>query len=202
MLTLTLVLCASLSFATEIMATVVFQNLTDQELKSGEFTIIDLNQKIEIHKAESFSVTLPKKGKYQFSFTSEDFTASTFYPSRINKRKNTITVRLMAKTEFDGSGIHSFPLILESDLTDEQIEQRIEDGSLNFIIHGIDHSIPQEYQKFKEKYGIGVVKENCLIDPLSFKKTTENNQMICDFLNKKYGAEWLEELESKPFGIK
>ena len=202
MLTLTLALLASLSFATEIVATVVFENLTDKELESGEFTIIDLDQKIEIHKAESFTVSLPKKGRYQFSFVSEDFTAYTFYPTRINKRNNTITIRLMAKTELSGNGIHSFPMILESDLTDEQIEQRIEDGTLNFIMHGIDPSIPQEYRKFKVKYGIGLIKENCLIDPFSFKKATENNQMIFDFLNKKYGTEWQEELESKPLGIK
>lgn len=202
MLSLTLVLFASLSYATEVVATVVFENLTDLELKSGEFTIIDLNQKFEINKEESFTVTLPEKGKYQFSFTSEDFTAYTFYPSRINKRKNTITVRLMAKNEVIRCGIHSFPIILKLDLTDQQIEQRIEDGSLNFIMHGIDHSIPQEYRKFKEKYGIGLIKENCLIDPLSFRRATENNQMIFDFLNRKYGTEWQEELESKPFGIK
>jgi hypothetical protein len=26
--------------------------------------------------------------------------------------------------------------------------------------------------------------------------------MISDYLNKKYGAEWLTELKAKPFGIK
>ena len=69
-------------------------------------------------------------------------------------------------------------------------------------MHGIDGSIPKEYLAFKEKYGIGLIKENCLIDPISFKKVTENNQMIFDYLNKKYGTEWLTELKNKPFGIK
>ena len=96
-LTLTLALFTSMAFATEIVATVVFENLTDKKFKSGKFTIIDLNKKIEISKAESFKITLPEKGKYQFSFVSDDFTAYTFYPTRINKRKNTITVRLMEK---------------------------------------------------------------------------------------------------------
>ena len=201
-LTLTLALFTSMAFATEIVATVVFENLTDKKFKSGKFTIIDLNKKIEISKAESFKITLPEKGKYQFSFVSDDFTAYTFYPTRINKRKNTITVRLMEKKEFKNSGIYSFPMNLETDLTDEQIEQRIENGTLNFIMHGIDSSIPKEYLEFKEKYGIGLVKENCVIDPLSFKKATENNQMIFDFLNKKYGTEWQAELKTKPFGIK
>lgn len=201
-LTLTLALFTSMAFATEILATVVFENLTDKEFKSGEFTIIDLNKKIEISKAESFKITLPEKGKYQFSFVSDDFTAYTFYPTRINKRKNTITVRLMEKTDFNSGGIYSFPMNLKTDLTDEEIEQRIENGTLNFIMHGIDSSIPKEYIDFKDKYGIGLTKENCVIDPLAFKKATENNQMIFDFLNKKYGTEWQNELKTKPFGIK
>ena len=201
-LTLTLALFTSIAFATEIVATVVFENLTEKELKSGEFTIIDLNKKIEISKAESFKITLPEKGKYKFSFVSDDFTAYTSYPTRINKRKNTITVRLIEKTDFKSDGIYSFPMNLETDLTDEQIEQRIENGTLNFIIHGIDSSIPKEYVDFKEKYGIGLIKKNCVIDPMSFKKATENNQMIFDFLNKKYGTEWQTELKTKPFGIK
>ena len=201
-LTLTLALFTSIAFATEIVATVVFENLTEKELKSGEFTIIDLNKKIEISKAENFKITLPEKGKYRFSFVSDNFTAYTFYPARINKRNNTITVRLMEKKELKKGGIYSFPMNLETDLTDEQIEQRIENGTLNFIVHGIDSSIPKEYFEFKEKYGIGLIKENCVIDPLSFKKATENNQMIFDFLNKKYGTEWQAELKTKPFGIK
>ena len=201
-LTLTLALFTSMAFATEIVATVVFENLTDKELKSGEFTIIDLNKKIEISKAESFKITLPEKGKYQFSFVSDDFTAYTFYPTRINKRKNIITIRLMEKTEFKNTEIYSFPMNLETNLTDEQIEQRIENGTLNFIMNGIDSSIPEEYVGFKEKYGVGLVKENCVIDPISFKKTRENNEMIFDYLNRKYGTEWQNELKTKPFGIK
>ena len=198
---MTLALFTSIAFATEIVATVVFENFTEKELKSGEFTIIDLNKKIEISKADSFKITLPEKGKYQFNFVSDDFTAYTFYPTRINKRNNTITIRLMEKTGYKSGGTYSFPMNLETDLTDEQIEQRIENGTLNFIMHGIDSTIPEEYVDFKEKYGIGLIKENCVIDPLSFKKATENNQMIFDFLNKKYGTEWQTELKTKPFGL-
>jgi hypothetical protein len=203
-ITLILALTCTVSKATEkeIIAEVIFENLTNKEFTSGEFTIINSNRKIEVNKAESFKITLPEKGKYQFSFVSDDFTAYTFYPTRINTRKNTITIRLMEKIEFKNGGIYSFPMNLETDLTDEQIETRISDGTLNFIMHGIDSSIPEEYVIFKEKYGIGLIKENCVIDPLSFKKATENNQMISEYLNKKYGAEWLTELKAKPFGIK
>jgi hypothetical protein len=37
---------------------------------------------------------------------------------------------------------------------------------------------------------------------MSFKRATENNIMIADYLNKKYGEDWLKELPTKPFGIK
>jgi hypothetical protein len=201
-LILALTITATKASEKEIIAEVVFENLTNKEFTSGEFTIIDLNKKTEITKAESFKITLPEKGKYQFSFVSDDFTAYTFYPTRINKRKNTITIRLMEKVEFKNVGVYSFPMNLETDLTDEQIEDRIANGTLNFIINGIDSKIPEEYIKFKEKYGIGLIKENCVIDPISFKKTRENNEMIFDYLNKKYGTEWIKELKTKPFGIK
>ena len=201
-LILTLTFTVTKANEKEIIAEVVFENLTKKEFTSGEFTIIDLNKKTQITKAESFKITLPEKGKYQFSFVSDDFTAYTFYPTRINKRKNTITIRLMEKIEFKKVGVYSFPMNLETDLTDEQIEDRITDGTLNFIMNGIDSTIPEEYIKFKEKYGIGLIKENCVIDPISFKKTRENNEMIFDYLNKKYGTEWIKELKTKPFGIK
>lgn len=186
----------------EIIAEVVFENLTDKEFTSGVFRIIDLNQKIEITKAENFKISLPHKGKYQFSFVADDFTAYTFYPARINKRKNTITIQLVEKNESKSGRVYSFPMNLETDLSDDQIEERIADGQINFIMHGIDANIPVEYIAFKEKYGIGLIKENCLVDPLSFKKATEYNQMIFDFLNNKYGFDWINELKAKPFGLK
>ncbi|WP_372752683.1 hypothetical protein [Mariniflexile sp.] len=203
-LTLVLVLTFTGSRATEneIIAEVIFENLTNKEFTSGEFIIINSNRKIEINKPENFKITLPAEGKYQFSFVSQDFTAYTLYPVRINKRKNTITIRLMDKTELDSSTIHALPTHLETNLTDEQIEERIADGTLNFIMNGIDSSIPEEYVKFKEKYGIGLIKENCVIDPISLKKTRENNEMIFDYLNKYYGTEWIKELKTKPIGIK
>ena len=153
-LTLTLALLTSITYGSENIATVIFENLTNKEFILGKFTISNFNKTIEITKAESFNITLPEKGKYQFSFVSEDFTSYTFYPVIINNKKNTIIIRLKEKTEINSDGIYSFPMNMETDLTDEEIELRISDGSLNFIMHGIDSSIPKEYIKFKEKYGI------------------------------------------------
>jgi len=153
-LTLTLALLTSITYGSENIATVIFENLTNKEFILGKFTINNFNKTIEITKAESFNITLPEKGKCQFSFVSEDFTSYTFYPVIINNKKNTIIIRLKEKTEINSDGIYSFPMNMETDLTDEEIELRISDGSLNFIMHGIDSYIPKEYIKFKEKYGI------------------------------------------------
>ncbi|TDE27799.1 hypothetical protein E0I61_13900 [Flavobacterium ranwuense] len=204
-LTIILALTFTVSKANEkeIIVEVVFENLTGKKLNSGEFFITETNERIEIKETKSFKITLPNKGKYQFGFATDDFTAYTFYPSRITNKKNIITIRLLEKSELTfNTGILSFPINLNTNLTYEKIEQRIAEGNLNFIVHGIDNSIPKEFIQFKEKYGIGLVKENCVIDPLSFKKATENNQMISDFLIKKYGEDWLKELPTKPFGIK
>ncbi|EGV44525.1 hypothetical protein BZARG_2955 [Bizionia argentinensis JUB59] len=187
----------------KIIAEVVFENLTGKELNSGKFFISETNESIDINDTKSFKIILPSKGKYQFRFATEDFTAYTYYPARITDKKNTITIRLVdKKTSAVYDKDFSFPLKLDTNLTDEEIEQRISDGTLNFIIHGIDNSIPKELAYFKEKYGIGLIKENCVIDPLTFKRTTKNNQIISDYLNKKYGKDWLKELPTKPFGIK
>jgi hypothetical protein len=204
-LTLILALTFTVSKANEkeIIAEVVFENLTGKELNSGEFFITETKERIEINNTRSFQITLPGKGKYQFGFSTEDFIAYTYYPSRITNKKNTITIRLVKKKELTlNSGIFSFPMNLDTNLTDEQIEKRISTGNLNFISHGIESSIPKEFYDFKEKYGIGLMKENCVIDPISFKKATENNIMIADYLNRKYGQDWLKELPTKPFGIK
>ena len=204
-LTLILALTFTISKANEkeIIAEVVFENLTGKELNFGEFFITETNERIKINHTNSFQITLPSKGKYQFRFSTEDFTAYTYYPSRITNKKNTITIRLVEKTELTlNIGNFSFSMNLEANLTDEQIEKRISTGNLNFINYGIDNSIPKEFFDFKEKYGIGLIKENCVIDPLSFKRVTENNILIADYLNKKYGEDWLKELPTKPFGIK
>jgi len=87
-------------------------------------------------------------------------------------------------------------------LTDAQIEDRISKGNLNFILHGLNNSAPKKFEAFKKKYGIGFHIENCVIDPMSFKRAVSNNQMILDYLNKKNGKKWQEELPSKPFGLK
>ena len=86
-------------------------------------------------------------------------------------------------------------------MTDGEIEQRIAHGTINFIINSLDSSIPDQYIKFKSKYGIGLLKENCVIDPMTFERVTTNNKRIYKYLNNKYGSMWQNELPVMPFGI-
>ncbi len=186
----------------ELSVAVVFENGSGKAFKGGVFYIPETGEKFDVDKAEPFSIRLPEKGKYSFSFSAAGYIASMDYPSRITKKKNTVTIRLVEKNAWIPVGSkYPYPLGQITDLTDEQIEQCITDGNLNFIIHGIDGSIPVGFEEFKEKYRIGLVKENCVIDPLSFKRATENNQMISAYLTRRYGDHWLDELPGKPLGL-
>ncbi|MFH4968447.1 hypothetical protein V8G61_09610 [Gaetbulibacter sp. M240] len=193
---------ASLASAKEIQATVIFENLSNKEFTSGTLTILELNKKIKVKQQEEFTITLPEKGKYRFVFIAEGFNIKTSYPSRMTQRNNTIIIHLMEKPETNIEEFFSLSIASSMNLTDEQIEERIHRGTLNFIIPGFDNTIPEEYVELKEKYGVGLFKENCAIDPFLYKKVIENNQMISNYLNKKYGTQWLSELKSKPLGIK
>ena len=75
-------------------------------------------------------------------------------------------------------------------------------GQLNFIVHGLDAKIPDEFVAFKNKFGVGIRKENCAIDPVSFKKVRDNNSIIAEYLSKKHGSTWINESPIKPIGLK
>jgi hypothetical protein len=202
-LTLIVALLTTTVFANEIEATVVFENMTNKELTSGQFINISTNHKIDVNNTESFKITLPEKGKYIFTFTSGDFNVYTIYPAKMSSNKNIITVRLTNKLDVNSTiNVSSSSKKLDLKTTNDEIENLISKGSVNFILHGIDNTVPEDYLAFKDKYGIGVRKENCAINPISYKHATMNNKVISQYLTSKYGTEWLNELQVKPFGIK
>lgn len=187
----------------EIIATVVFENMTDQDLSSGKFFVPALNKIVEINSENSFSIVLPERGKYQFAFYSEDFESYTYYPARITSRKNTITIRLENKEE-EETKTATFSELPSSELTNltfTEIEERVEAGEINFIFHSISDT-PIDFTDFQEKYGVGMVTKNDVVDPLGYKHAVEHNQIIAEYLRSKYGESWLKDLPSKPFGIK
>ena len=187
----------------EITAEVVFENAIGLKLESGEFFITELNTRITITTTDSFKITLPAAGKYQFGFSTNEFGSQVTYPERITLKKNTITIRLVPKIETVLSS-NNTPITLNfaNKPSEELIEQLFIKGRLNFIVHGLDAKISDEFIVFKNKYGVGIRKENCAIDPVSFKKVRENNSIIAEFLSKRQGTSWLNELPIKPIGLK
>ena len=206
-LTLILIVIFNINFSIasekKIVANVIFENFTNEKFSFGEFKIFQTGETFQIDSAENFTIELPEKGKYQFSFYSNDFISYVFYPSKISEKKNTITIRLTRK---NSSNLKNDNLNLSDyanlKMTDQVILEKINNKNLSFIIHGINNEIPEDYSDFIEKFGIGFKTENCVVDPITFKKTTENNKRIIEYLNKTYGKDWIKELPTKPFGFK
>jgi hypothetical protein len=187
----------------EISIQIVFENLTKKEFSSGELRIMNPDLKLSIQSTESILMKLPKKGKYEFQFYSDDFNSIIIYPTKITEKKNIIKIQLTEKPNIKSkNSLNSINNYAEINETDEQIEQKLINGKLNFIFHGINDSPIENSFIFKEKYGIGFKTENCVVDTLTYKKSVENNQRIFEFLDKKYESKWLDDLKVKPFGIK
>lgn len=187
----------------EITAEVVFENATGQELNSGEFYITELNTRIAINTTTSFKITLPAAGKYQFGFITKEFGSQVTYPERITLKNNTITIRLVPKIDIVLlSNNVPFTLNFDHKPSEDQMEHLFTAGRLNFIVHGLDAKITDEFIAFKNKFGVGIRKENCVVDPISFRNARENNRIIAEFLAKRQGNSWFNELPIKPIGLK
>lgn len=188
-------------FSDEITATVVFENLTDKTSISGVFYVAETNQNLQISSLDNFTITLPKKGKYQFKFYSEDVNAFTYYPIRITERKNTVTIRLENKTTNAVIIARSSSIKDISSFSNEQIEEGVNNGTINFIVHGLIALSPEDIRPFKDVFGVGFISENCVIDPISFRTTMNTNKKIQDYLTLKFGEVWKEKLPAQPFGL-
>ena len=188
--------------AKEITAKIVFENRTNQGLTTGKFFISELNKIIEVNSENGFEISLPEKGKYQFSFYTEEFDSYTYYPAKITSSKNVITIRLQEKgRDFDYSSKRLKYLEERSELFPKNFEvKKSEEYGMNFIIHSVSPK-PINSQDFQEKFGIGIKFQNCLVDPLSYKKAVEHNKYIVEFLNEKFGNVWKKDLPTKPFGV-
>ena len=187
----------------EIVAEVVFENLSDTPFDTGQFIISETNTKVLVTSTDSFNITLPKKGKYNFSFSTYNFFSSISYPKKITKNKNVIYIRLIAKNNaFQNKYSLQKNLTKQDKLSDEDIADLIKSGSVNFIANAITNNISEEYIQFKKEYNIGFIIENCAIDPLAFGVAVENNKIISAFLSRTYGENWKNTLKNKPLGVK
>ena len=187
----------------EITAEVVFENLSGTPFDKGLFIISDTNTNVLVTSTDSFNIKLPKKGKYNFSFSSANFTSYISYPEKITKKKNVICIRLVTKNKAFKNKVSLKKILTKHDkLSDQEIADQINSGHVNFIIHGITNNIPEDYIQFKKEYNIGFIIENCAIDPLAFGAAIENNKIISEFLRRNYGETWIKTLKNKPLGIK
>ena len=71
----------------------------------------------------------------------------------------------------------------------------------NFILFGIVNHQTIEMLKFKKKYGVGFKFETCVVDPMSYKITSQKNKKTAIYLTEKFENTWLNELPVLPFGI-
>lgn len=67
-----------------------------------------------------------------------------------------------------------------------------------FLQFGI---MSRNHDQFKDKYGVGVVYENCVITTYMSEKAKKNNQEVARYLTGKYGESWKKDLEIIPYGL-
>lgn len=84
------------------------------------------------------------------------------------------------------------PVILEKKTSDKEEKVRY------FLQFGI---MSKKHDKFKEKYGVHVVYENCVITSYMSEKAKKNNQQVAHYLTEKYGESWKKDLEFIPYGL-
>ncbi|MFY1046870.1 hypothetical protein [Chryseobacterium sp. GP-SGM7] len=91
------------------------------------------------------------------------------------------------------------PIIIEA--KKENDNKRISDKNekvRHFIQFGI---MSRTHESFKEKYGVYVAYENCVITAYMSEKAKKNNQEVALYLTNKYGESWKKDLEITPFGL-
>lgn len=181
---LAFLLFSSITFANPITVKVSFDTKTAIQFTEGVFKIKETNEELIISELEDFEITLPEKGKYEFSFVSEGFAAYTIYPVRMNTRKNTITIRL-EETHFQKKEVAS-----KSETVDY------------FIFNGLTNDISDAWKVFYNKYGVSKMTENCIVDPLSYRNAVEQNQKMYNQLTQKFGEDWIDDLPEIPFGLR
>ncbi|PZD77298.1 hypothetical protein [Mesonia sp. K7] len=158
--------------AQQITAKVFIENCSPEGFTEGKLWIKELDTIFVIHKSES-KIQLPKEGSYHFRFSVANFYTVLKYPDVFTEEDNQIHIQLHKKQKFDNLLLNNQP---------------------TFILHGFDSSIPKEFVDFQEKYGVGVIKKSCPVDP----STLANNKAVAKYLTETYGETWKNDLPFKP----
>ncbi|MBM7421673.1 MULTISPECIES: hypothetical protein [Chryseobacterium] len=110
----------------------------------------------------------------------------------------TVSLIIFTATSMSISAQQYEPVILEAKKGNEKPHASNNEKVKYFIQFGI---MSRNHDSFKEKYGVYVVYENCVITPFMSEKAKKNNQEISQYLTKKYGESWKKDLEIIPYGL-
>ena len=117
--------------------------------------------------------------------TNHNIIVKTEYNKGLNKMKAS------KKTEVDQFDFLTYA-------NKENFEKLLEQKNISFVVFGM---VSNDYSDFEKKYGIKVKTENCVISPGISKTATVNNQMISNYLYKKFSNDWKDDLKIIPFGL-
>lgn len=68
----------------------------------------------------------------------------------------------------------------------------------HFIQFGI---MSRNHESFKNKYGVDVFYQNCVISPFLSQQAKQNNTLLAKSLTEKYGEIWKKDLGFTPYGL-
>lgn len=165
--------------------TIHITNEDNLPFEKGTLSIIETGETYEVNEVKDFTIPL-KQGKYHFKFNSETHHFIT-YPARINAKDNWVLITLKDSNNITNSYANS-----------GNIQDLVKSNKAQFIVFGI---VSEDYTEFKEKYGVGVKTENCVITSYLSKVARENNEIVAQYLNENFGTSWKEDLKIIPFGL-
>ena len=91
------------------------------------------------------------------------------------------------------------PVVLESKKGNEKQNAAAKKEEMKYFLQfGI---MSRNHDSFKQKYGINILYENCVITPYMSEKARKNNQEVAQYLTTKYGENWKKDLEIIPYGL-
>lgn len=103
-----------------------------------------------------------------------------------------LSITLHAQQKNDGYQLSGFANEKDS------VEVLMKNKAAHFIQFGITS---HNHEDFKQKYGVDIVYQNCVISPFISKLAKNNNKIIATYLTEKYGETWKKDLEVIPYGL-
>lgn len=154
------------------------ENQSSKPFTSGVLNIQETGYKKTIKSTHSFSILLPQKGKYSFTFETPGFFAVIDQPRKIRKNNKTIEIKLYEKTEkkiyLNSSTPHTF------------IENLFQKNVLTLYYPSITAQLSNEQLKFSQTYNIQFQTISCTINGLELTKIQNHNKRITRFLKHKF----------------